>query len=142
MSVIRQLFLFIVVLGGDQVAKMIVRTHSTWWQGAFFRLTENEGIAFSLPFHGTPFWILLVCAICFLAVLYIQSYRHGNMQHVTSIVCIIAGGVSNSIDRLRFGAVTDIFAFPGGLLFNIADVFILIGIFLFLCPSKFLPHRL
>ncbi len=142
MSVIRQLFLFVIVLGTDQVTKMIATTHSLWWQGAFFRLTKNEGIAFSVPLRGAFLWALLLCAIFFLAVFYMQSYRRGHMLHMMSIVGIIAGGASNSIDRFRFGAVIDIFALPGGLLFNIADISIFIGILFLIWPNKFSPHRL
>ncbi|MBI4281859.1 signal peptidase II [Candidatus Uhrbacteria bacterium] len=120
----------------DQGIKAIARTYPTRWEGTFFRITENRGIAFSIPIPRALFWILFIVAIFFFMRLARTSMRMHNTKNLFFLGLILGGGFSNALDRFRFGAVTDIFALPGGLLFNIADIAIVIGLFFLflLCP--------
>lgn len=141
---ITSVIFFLLVFGGtlalDQGAKFIFRTYPEI-SGAFFRLTENSGIAFSIPFSSKLLGALLFVILFFLTILCIRSIRCGNVRETVCYALLLGGGVSNSMDRLRFGVVHDIFVLPGGLLFNLADVAIIAGIFLlFVWRKKFILH--
>ena len=129
---IRPVLFFASVLMIDQGSKVFIRTHPTWQEGAFFRLTKNEGLAFSIALPPAILWSLVVGAVIALLWYSILCLREHTSGHGMYLSLIAAGGVSNIVDRLRFGAVTDIFALPGGLFFNIADIAIVFGSMFFL----------
>lgn len=137
--VIRSFFLLCVTLGLDQGIKLYARTYPTYWEGTFFSFTENAGLVFSIPLSGVWLWGILIGAGAALLFLFFHSFSTGRIDACAALACIAGGGISNTIDRIRFGAVTDLFIFPGGLLFNFADIAIIIGIVWFLWP-KSLPH--
>ena len=134
---------FLLFFGGtlaiDQSVKFIAQTYPET-AGTFFRLTENSGIAFSIPFSSTPLSLILVVILFSLSILCVQSIRHGRRNEVLRYELLLGGGISNSIDRFRFGAVQDTFALPGGLFLNLADLAILAGIFLLLWHKRSTPH--
>lgn len=135
------LSVFFGTLALDQSVKLIARTYPET-TGTFFRLTENSGIAFSIPFDTTLLRIILLAVLFFLMILSARSIMRGRLAEIVCYALLLGGGVSNSMDRLRFGAVHDIFVLPGGLLFNLADVAILAGIFFLfiLWRKKSTPH--
>ncbi len=124
----------------DQAVKFVVQTYPEI-TGTFFRLTENSGIAFSIPFSNTLLLIILIVVLFFLSILCVQSIRRGDRMEIVCYALLLGGGISNSMDRLRFGAVHDTFALPGGLLFNFADSAIVVGIFLLLWHKRFTPRQ-
>lgn len=129
------LFIFFGTLVLDQSVKLIARTYPEI-TGTFFRLTENSGIAFSIPIASTLLRVILVVIIFFLIILCVRSMKRRRIMEIICYALLLGGGVSNSMDRFRLGAVQDTFALPGGLLFNVADVAIIVGILLFLWPKK------
>lgn len=127
-AVIRSLIFFISILGIDQASKYIARTHPSEWTGAFLYLSKNEGIAFSLPLPPSVVWVIVGAALFGIASLGVFFLWRHRTQDVAFLSLVLAGGVSNTIDRAWSGAVQDIFLFPGGLFFNIADCAIVIGL--------------
>lgn len=123
--------IFCTIFFFDQGMKAIARTYPKW-EGTFFRITENPGIAFSIPLSGMLFWIVFAGALFFCIGSAVHGIRTHNTKFLFSLGLILGGGLSNALDRFRFGAVTDIFALPGGLLFNVADMAITTGIFFLL----------
>lgn len=98
-------------------------------------VVENKGIAFGL-FPG-DFWIftsLLLIVIIFYILL---KHKDENQIKILSLLIIVAGGSSNLIDRIRWGAVVDFIKIPlWPTTFNMADVAIVLGVFLFLWSQK------
>ncbi|MGB9637277.1 MAG: signal peptidase II, partial [Microgenomates group bacterium] len=84
---------------------------------AFF----NRGVVLGIPLSGfSPF--VLICVL----ILFRQS-----LSFSFGFWLILAGGVSNLLDRVFYGAVVDFVAFPFIPLFNnLADFFITLGILL------------
>lgn len=85
---------------------------------------SNYGIAFGLPAHSALISIVLLLAIVCLAT--ILHYRPSN-KLILPITLILAGGASNILDRVIYGAVIDpivFFNWQG----NVADIAIFIGI--------------
>jgi signal peptidase II len=98
-----------------------------------FTYCENKGVAFSIGNGHVPLFIVInLIIICGLTV-----YYEKNKQEFRGIISkifftmVIAGGISNLLDRVFRGFVID-FIDIGELfnfaIFNVADIFIVIGI--------------
>ncbi len=94
---------------------------------------ENPGIAFGLPIPQViviPLSILIISG----AIFFLQKNQEGRRQTLGAIL-IIAGAVSNLIDRVMYGFTIDYIRIITSI-FNLADVVIVIGIFLLLKTNK------
>ncbi len=107
---------------------------------------RNRGIAFGF---SIPYFILLVLVILVL-VFCLLELRKGlakkNFLVVLALVPVIAGAISNLIDRIRLGYVVDILHFiPTRSMFNLADIAIVVGVGMLVWreirKSRFIIHR-
>jgi signal peptidase II len=89
---------------------------------------QNSGIAFGLFASATP----LVTALTALAVAWMLLFfaRTGARHPIlpTALGLLIGGSVSNLVDRIRLGHVTDFLDFRYWPAFNLADTFIVLGV--------------
>ena len=93
-------------------------------------LTKNVGIAFSI---GLPMiiQILIFPVLFFMGLYFIYKYFDTTKVSVQIICGAIAGGaVGNFIDRIYYGHVIDYISVSIFPVFNLADMEIVIGIFL------------
>ena len=106
----------------------------------FFNLvfTWNPGTSFSLfraLGESAPLLIIFLTGAIIGFLGYQLFVRKNTKLETVALAMITGGALGNLIDRLRFGAVIDFLDFHvGGLhwpAFNAADVFISIGVFLF-----------
>ena len=100
--------------------------------GAAFSMFENIKVVTII----IPLFILLI-AITALFFFYKRISRFSRI----SISLIIAGGMSNLIDRIILGYVTDMIDFRIFPVFNIADISVCVGCVL-LIVGMFLPKKL
>lgn len=96
----------------------------------------NHGLAFGLPL-GKNFIIAATLPIIFyLIYLASRHYRAGHFWSVAAISLVVAGALSNLIDRLKFGFVVDYITLqPWYPTFNIADAMIVSGLLLLIIFS-------
>lgn len=113
----------------------------------FFYLTyvRNNGAAFSI-LNNQKILLLLITVIC---LFYINNYLTKNeLDKVETIsFCLITGGIlGNLFDRLVYGSVIDYFDFKifsyDFAIFNLADTFIVIGVFILLIYSFIKERRI
>lgn len=140
-------------LGFDQVSKIIVRNEVSNYEiiklfGNWFTLTKVENIgAFLSAGSALPDLIriilLSVFPIIFLAYgLYMVLVKR-NMSNLQIVgwCFVIGGGSGNLYDRIVHGSVTDFLHLDLGLfqtgIFNLADVSIMIGMFIILTGQFF-----
>ncbi len=138
---LKNIFFFLLisflVISLDQVSKYLI--HDPLKEGFFIipnflKITyfENKGVAFGIKLnqiliYGLILLFLIIVLIFFEKVLFERKWKAVFMGFV------FGGAISNVIDRITVGAVKDIFefyyfsAFPSGLVFNLADVFIVVG---------------
>ena len=126
--------LILLVILIDQVTKAAVRSNfqpgeSKDVLGTVMSLTyiRNEGAAFSM-FTGLSWLLTLVplIAIAF-GIWYMEKHKSEHWSLYLALALTIGGGVSNLIDRLIFGFVTDMFDFHFWPVFNVADIAICVG---------------
>ena len=89
---------------------------------------QNTGIAFGLFADSTTAVIVLTAAAVTAMLVFFarQAQRHPLLPVALGLV--IGGSVSNLIDRVRLGHVTDFLDFLYWPAFNLADTFIVIGV--------------
>ena len=89
---------------------------------------QNSGIAFGLFASATAVVILLTAA----AVAWMLYFfaRSGSRHPILPVALglVIGGSVSNLVDRVRLGHVTDFLDFKFWPAFNLADTFIVVGV--------------
>lgn len=95
-----------------------------------FHLTyvENRGAAFGM-FQNNQIIFIIVASIASVFGLY---YLHKKNIHIIGkigVLLIISGAIGNLIDRVRLGFVVDYFDFRiiWEYVFNVADVFVVVG---------------
>ena len=118
----------------DQVTKHVVASHLTLGEGLHvvgpftIRHVQNSGIAFGF-FSSATAAVIVVTAI---AIAWMLAYfaRSGARHPVLPVALglVIGGSVSNLVDRVRLGHVTDFLDFKYWPAFNLADSFIVVGV--------------
>jgi signal peptidase II len=146
----------IAVIVVDQITKWIIRTELPLYTRInvlpFFDITHlrNTGAAFGI-LRGLPeglrfplFAVVLILALLAIFI-FLRKVSENDRVLIVSLGLILGGAIGNSIDRFRFGYVTDFLGFHwfGNLQyqwppFNVADSAITIGVILILFDTFFL----
>ncbi len=138
----RHLFLFVIallVLGADQLSKAWAIENIPLNTilpilppplGEWFVLThiKNSGAAFGLFPQLSLVFTFIALIVSFVIVAYYHSIPAGQWLVRLSLGMQLGGAIGNLIDRLRFGAVTDLFYVRPFPVFNIADAAIVTGV--------------
>ena len=125
---------------GDQLTKAVVSSRLGLGDavdvvGPFtIHHVRNTGIAFGLFADATSIVIgLTAIAITALVVFFARSARRHPLLPV-AVGFVLGGSISNLVDRLRLGHVTDFLDLDYWPAFNLADTFIVVGVgLLFVC---------
>jgi len=89
---------------------------------------QNSGIAFGLFADSTTAVIVLTgAAVAGMVLFFARTARRHPLLPV-ALGLVIGGSVSNLIDRVRLGHVTDFLDFLYWPAFNLADTFIVVGV--------------
>jgi len=121
-------------LAADQLTKAVVSNNLALDEaihvlGPFsIHHVQNSGIAFGLFSSATAVVIVLTSvAVAWMLVFFARSgSRHPILPAALGLV--IGGSVSNLMDRVRLGHVTDFLDFRYWPAFNLADTFIVVGV--------------
>ncbi|MDZ7799026.1 MAG: signal peptidase II [Patescibacteria group bacterium] len=132
-------FIFIIIFFTfllDRLIKlMIIKKESFFIIQDFLKINyyANWGIALSLPVSQYIIYPLVVLIMLIIFYYFYLSLKKNNYLMIWSFGLIFVGAFSNLLDRFRFGHVIDYVNFVGRFpVFNLADVMIVCGIFLFL----------
>lgn len=144
----------------DHLTKYLVRTFMEVGDTIpviedFFHLTYilNDGMAFGMA-GGNMRWLFMLMtpiALVAVSVYLILFFKKLDTLSCASLVMILMGGASNMVDRIFFihldpessgyfdGRVVDMLDFRGiwNAVFNVADSFVVVGVFLFLFAFLF-----
>ncbi|MBI2607219.1 MAG: signal peptidase II [Candidatus Doudnabacteria bacterium] len=125
MRMLKSLF-FLILL--DQITKAYFVSRD------FF--VRNYGLPFGLDF-GLVWNIAVVLAGLFFFVwYYIKTQPRDDKILVLAFALVFAGAISNLLDRLFLGFVRDFADLGLGFVFNLADIFIAIGLILIFSQTK------
>lgn len=141
------IILVAILIALDQVSKYVI--DKNFFEGDtlgvitdFFHITyvKNRGIAFGM-FQGKLDIISVATGIAIIAIIY-YLYKDRNKMPILEKIgfnFILAGAIGNMIDRVARGFVIDMIDFRGiwAFVFNLADVWINIGVLLILLEYFF-----
>jgi signal peptidase II len=121
-------------IAADQVTKHVVTSHLQLDEGLhvvgpfWIHHVQNSGIAFGLFASATPIVIVLTgLAVAWMLGFFARSgARHPILP--VSLGLVIGGSLSNLVDRVRLGHVTDFLDLRFWPAFNLADSFIVVGV--------------
>ena len=95
---------------------------------------KNSGAAFSMLENQQ--WFFAIITLIAMGAAFVYLYRHikGSLWLLLGLTLIISGGIGNFIDRVRQGFVVDMFHldFMNFAIFNVADSYLTVGVFLLL----------
>lgn len=130
----------------DQLSKYLIGENSYDFLKGFVSIEGghiNTGAAWSIFSNGTV-W-LIVISIIFLAALFVLNrfIKKKNLLYYISFSMIFGGAIGNLYDRIAFGYVRDFIKldFMNFPIFNIADTFLCVGVFLFCIFLIFVEAR-
>ena len=112
-----------------------------------FILVFNTGISYGLFSGGGNFqkWILISLSILIIIFLLSLIRNESKILSKLSISFIIGGALGNVLDRFRYGAVVDFISLHAKgfswYIFNIADMFIVLGVILFILSQFILSKK-
>ncbi len=140
----KKVFLIIMIiflaLAIDQTIKIVAMNDFTEQNLSLgiFNLTyhQNTGVALGINKENTFSTIAMDIFVIFILVLFMfKQFNNIDIKRTVFMSMVLAGGISNLIDRFFYGGVVDyidisnlISNFP---IFNIADCIIIIGLILF-----------
>lgn len=141
--------IFIII---DQLSKIIVVNNLTNNKSievikSFFYLTytNNKGAAFSILTGRRILLILVAFIVIGVLIYYVRKNKIEGKVNKIALSLVIGGSIGNLIDRILRGAVVDFidikifgYNFP---IFNLADTFIVIGVFLLIIEMFRKEHR-
>ena len=112
-----------------------------------FILVFNTGISYGLFSGGGDFqkWILISLSI--LIIIFLLSFvrNESSILSKLGISFIIGGALGNVLDRFIYGAVVDFISLHAKgfswYIFNIADMFIVVGVILFILSQFILSKK-
>ncbi len=120
----------------DQVTKLIFWSRDFLIGGLHFHPVKNSGLGFGFDFGLLPNIIILAASMVYFIYTYFRYDRQlGFVTHV-GFALILAGALSNIIDRLYLGYVRDFLDLGLGFTFNLADVMIVLGLIMILFKSN------
>lgn len=129
------LFWILVLLGADQLSKLLVRT---WLSPAspvsvlpFFSLERisNRGIAFGM-LEGHAALVIFTSSIILVILVLAALLVRRDGRWMWPFALLVSGSLGNLLDRYIQGSVTDFLRFPYWPAFNLADIFIVLGVLL------------
>ena len=130
-----ELIIFLLI-GIDQVSKVWALNHlkdvgSISIIGNIFHFTyvENRGAAFGLFQNNQIIFVVVALLASIFGLYYLHKNNNISIIGKSGIILIISGAIGNLIDRVRLGFVVDYFDFRfiWEYVFNVADVFVVVG---------------
>ncbi len=112
-----------------------------------FILVFNTGISYGLFSGGGDFqkWILISLSILIIIFLLSIIRNESTILSKLGISFIIGGALGNVLDRFTYGAVVDFISLHAKgfswYIFNIADMFIVLGVILFILSQLILSKK-
>ncbi len=136
------LIVTILLIAIDQITKYIALINlkpisSTVFIKGFmdFTFVENRGAAFGI-LEGQRWFFVVITVIISVAIIYAFLKLPNKKEYMylrVSLVLILSGAIGNVIDRFFRGYVVDFFEFTfiNWPVFNVADIYVVVGTMLF-----------
>jgi signal peptidase II len=134
-------FVALLILAADQAAKLGVErwlpvdAQRPLWPG-LLTLTNSYNLGVAMGWLQETGGVALVSSLAavlglLLAWQSLAAYSSRSPAALAAgLSCFLGGAASNTLDRLRLGHVIDFIGLPNGLILNLADLMIVLGVLL------------
>lgn len=121
----------------DQITKNYFVSHQgsrfiVWEPLLLFGFEGNPDVVFGLPINIYLYALITAGIFGLLVYMVYQTINRKEVFQFALIVFILAGAVGNLIDRFRFGYVVDFIHVPFWSIFNLADIYIVAAVVLWM----------
>ena len=153
----KNLFIFFSILFiflSDRISKAIIIKLSYLNENLSFEVTKflsfnliwNEGIAFGwFSFDQKIYYNLLTILIVIITLFILWMILKTKNTEKIAYIMVFGGSLGNIYDRIRFSAVPDFIDFHINnfhwFIFNVADIFITLGVILLIYTETFLKNK-
>ena len=132
----------------DQISKLLIVNYLNSSDTVIYltsflnlQLVWNNGIAFGLLSFDNNLYYNLISLIIFIVIIVLLIFVKNQDNHAFFYSMIIGGALGNLIDRIRHSSVPDFIDFHISnfhwFVFNIADIFISLGVFCLIIAEIF-----
>ncbi len=94
-----------------------------------FSFLPNKFISFSIPFYGKTLFMLITVLLLIIVLYSVVVYKREKYREFVLWIGVLLGALSNFIDRIKFSFVVDYLEIMNLMVFNLADVMIVLGCF-------------
>lgn len=131
----KSVLIALIIAALDQFTKWVVQSHMDLGETIpliphVFHLTYilNPGAAFGILPHQSWFFLLIVAALYVAFFIGRKKMPQKPTYFPLAVSMLLGGALGNAIDRAWIGSVVDFFDFRIWPIFNVADIFITVGI--------------
>ena len=135
----KKMILPIFIILFDQITKFIVEKYLYFKQISIidnillFTYVQNRGGAWGI-FNNIPLLFVILVPIVVIG-LFLYAWKSENKLEIIAVNMIIGGAIGNYIDRIIRGYVVDFIDFRIWPVFNVADIFVVLGGILFVLSA-------
>ena len=122
-NIIRDLLFICILFLCDLVTKYIFFNKQIWGSYSLIEPAMNNGISFSLAVSS-----LIVLPMTIISLLFFSYIYSNKIFPRWSLILLFAGTLGNFYDRIVYDGVRDFLVFPHRFIFNLADIFLFVGI--------------
>lgn len=144
---ILSIIILVAVIGFDQLSKWLIfgtPSRSIIGDLLWFQTEKNTGAAFSMLSGNNLLFVIITSVACILLcyVLFSKKLFTKKLEKI-SLALILAGAISNLVDRIIFAYVRDFIylKFINFAVFNVADMAISIGAVLLVIAILFVKEK-
>ncbi len=120
----------------DQITKLLLWPRDFFMGPLRVHQVKNFGLAFSLDFGLVNNLIIISLALIFFLYYFYTNDLKDSHKGKIIFALILAGAISNIVDRIYLGYVRDYLDFGLAFTFNLADAMIVVGLFLLLISEN------
>lgn len=127
-------YITILLMLVDQTMKYVVQTqdyNEIYFGIVEIKLTKNQGVAFSLNNGNIKNIIITSIVLALIINFIVKQINKFDKNTIYSVSFVLAGGITNLIDRIFKGGVVDFIKVKNFSVFNLADCYIVLGWILF-----------
>lgn len=111
-------------------------------QTLYFTYVQNPGAAFGILPYQRWFFVIAALILLIFAIVYYHKLKYINVTMKYGGIIAVAGAMANAIDRLGQGVVVDFIDIKHGFpVFNIADIAIVVGVFVMIYVILFQAEK-
>lgn len=132
---------FLILAAIDQITKVIFTSRDFFIGPLHIHPAKNFALSFGLNFGSQLNLSIVVIALVAFAYFFYRSFSQSPRLAKFAFILILSGAFSNILDRLRLGYVQDFLDLGLKFTFNLADIYIVVGLLILIFNPFVVEHE-